>query len=199
MMSLTQLELFSLTSLKGWGDAEKFCNDITFLLVSAKEEVTGDRMHGLSTVWVNPYQARVPTVEEAVRELTTLVSSGPHWPYTLVWLNKNTHHYPLPREGHLDILPEGGTNSTACRRISQLEVHQLLIYPVGLNICKVPLRTSLPESLANGTNLTGDESVYIKVDILQSIAQESDWKVLPPGRCPLILMVSPVKATPPKL
>ena len=36
--SLTWLKLFSLTSLKAWGDAEKFCNDIAFLLVSAKEE-----------------------------------------------------------------------------------------------------------------------------------------------------------------
>ena len=74
-MSLTQLELFSLTSLKAWGDVEKFCNDIAFLLVSAEGEVTGDRMYGLSTVWVNPYQARVPIVEEAVRELATLVCS----------------------------------------------------------------------------------------------------------------------------
>ena len=62
-------------------------------------------MYGLSTVWVNPYQARVFTVEEAVRELTALVSSGPDWPYTLVQLNEDTHHAPLPREGHLDILP----------------------------------------------------------------------------------------------
>ena len=83
-------------------------------------------MYGLSTVWVNPYQARVSTVEEVVRELTALVSSGPDWPYALVWLNKDTCHVPLPREGHLGILPEGGTNRTACRRISQLEVCQLL-------------------------------------------------------------------------
>ena len=77
-------------------------------------------MYGLSTVWVNPYQTRVPTVEEAVRELTALASSVPNWPYTLVWLNRDTW------EGYLGILPEGGTNSIACRRISQLEVHQLL-------------------------------------------------------------------------
>ena len=119
--SLTQLELFSLTSLKAWGDTEKFHNDIAFLLVSAKEEATGDRMYGLSTVWVNPYQARVPTVEEAVRELTTLVSSGPDWPYALVQLNEDTCHVPFPREGHLGVLPERGTDSTTCGRISQLE------------------------------------------------------------------------------
>ena len=65
---------------KGLGDVEKFHSDIAFLLVSTKEEAIGDRTYGLSTVWVNPYQARVSTVEEVVRELTALVSSGPNWP-----------------------------------------------------------------------------------------------------------------------
>ena len=202
--SLTQSELFSLTSIKAWGDMEKFHNDIAFLLVSAKEEAIGNRTYDLSTVWVNPYQVRVPTVEEAVRELTTLVSSGPNWPHTLVWLNEDTCHAPLPRERHLGVLPEGGTDSTTHGRISQLEVCQLLIfgqqviYQVGLNGHKVPLITSLPESLANGTSLTGGKSVYLKVDILQSIVKESDQKASPPGGCPSILMASPVKATSPK-
>ena len=142
-------------------------------------------MYGLSTVWVNPYQARVSTVEEVVRELTALASSGPNLPYPLVQLNEDTHHAPLPREGHLGILPEGGTNRTACRRISQLEVHQLLqsdlqvIYPVGLNGHKIPLITPLSESLANSTSLTEGKSVYLKVDILQSIVGELDQKALP--------------------
>ena len=35
--SITYLELSSLTSLKAWGDAEKFCSDITYLLVLTKE------------------------------------------------------------------------------------------------------------------------------------------------------------------
>ena len=126
--SVTQLELSSLTGLKAWvGGQEKFCNDIAFLMVSAQEEATGDRKYSLSTIWVNPCQARVPTMEEADRELTTWVSSGPDWPYTLLWLNEDTCHAPLPKEKHLGILPQGGTDITACGRISQLEVHQLLI------------------------------------------------------------------------
>ena len=162
-------------------------------------------MYSLSTVWVSPHQARVPTVEEVVRELTALVPSRPKWPYTLVWLNKDTHHVTLPREGHLGILPKGGTNSASCGRISQLEVFQLLIsglqviYPVGLNGCEVPLKNPLPKSLANGTSLTGGKSIYLEVDIPQSIVEEPDWKVLPPGGYPFNLMASPVKATPLKL
>ena len=120
-------------------------------------------------------------------------------------LNEDTCHTPLPREGHLGILPEGGTNRTACGRISQLEVCQLLqldsqvIYLVGLNGHEIPLITTLSRSLANGTSLTGGKSINLVVNILQSIMDESDWKVLPSGKCPSILMVCPTKATPPKL
>ena len=66
-------------------------------------------------------------MEEEVRELTAWVSSGPNLPYALVQLNEDTHHVPLPKEGHLGVLPEGGINSATCRRISQLEVHQLFV------------------------------------------------------------------------
>ena len=147
--SITQLELSYLTSLMAWGDKGKFCNDIAFLLVSAEEEATGNRKYSLSTIWVNPCQARVPSMQEEIKELTTWVSNGPDWHYTLVQLNEDTHHVALPKEGHLGMLPAGGTDSTSYRRISQLEVCQLLIsglqvaYLVGLNGCEDPIITSL--------------------------------------------------------
>ena len=75
--SITHLELSSLTSIKAWGDAEKFHSDITFLLVLTKEGAVGNRVYGLAMIWVNPYQARVSTVEEAVKQLTTLGLTGP--------------------------------------------------------------------------------------------------------------------------
>ena len=52
--SITQSELSFLTSLKAWGDKQKSCNDIAFLLVSVKDEVTVDKKYGLSTIWVKP-------------------------------------------------------------------------------------------------------------------------------------------------
>ena len=118
--SITQLELSSLMSLKAWGEKQKVCHDITYLLVLAEKEATRDRSYGLSIIWVNPCQARVCSMEEAVRELTAWVSSGPNWPYVLVHLNEDTWHVPLPKEGHLGILPQGRADMTACRRISQL-------------------------------------------------------------------------------
>ena len=175
--SLTPAELSSLTSLKAWGEKHRIHHDITFLLVLAEEEATGDRRYGLLTIWVNPCQARVHSM---VRNLTAWVSSGPNWPYALVWLHKDTHHVPLPKEGHLGILPQRGAEMTTCGRISQLEVCQLLVssqqvaYPIGLIGHEEPIITSLPESLANSISLTGGESIYLEIDIPQYLAEEPD-------------------------
>ena len=93
-------------------------------------------------------------MEEVVKQLAPLIPTRSDWPYALVWLNADACHAPLPKEGHLSILMEGGTSSAACRQISQLDVCQLLssgsqvIYPVGLNGCEVPVILSLPKSLA---------------------------------------------------
>ena len=76
--SLTPAELFSLTGLKAWGEKQKICHGIAFLLILAEEEATRDRKYGLLTIWVNPCQARVCSMEEVVRELTAWVSSGPN-------------------------------------------------------------------------------------------------------------------------
>ena len=62
----SQVELSSLNILKAWGEGQKPCHDIAFLLAQAEEEMTGDRNYGLSTIWVNPCQARVPSIEEVV-------------------------------------------------------------------------------------------------------------------------------------
>ena len=199
--SITPAELSSLTSLKAWG-RNKISYDITFLLILAEEEATGDRKYGLYTIWVNPCQARICFMEEVVRELTVWVSSGPDWPYALWQLHKDTCHAPLPKEGHLGILPQGGVEMTACGRISQLEVHKLLVsglqvpYPVGLNGHEEPIINSLPKSLANGISLTGGKSVYLEIDIPQSMAEELDQKALPIGKCSTIIIASPHKTTP---
>ena len=49
-------------------------------------------------------------MEEAVKQLTPLIPTGSNWPYSLVQLNGDTHHVPLPTEGHLGIMVEGGTS-----------------------------------------------------------------------------------------
>ena len=203
--SITAAELSSLISLKARGKKQKICQNIAFLSVLAEEQATGGRKYGLWTIWVNPCQARVCSIKEAVRELTAWVSSGPDWPYALVKLHEDTCQVPLPKEGHLGILPQRGAEMTACGRISQLEVHHLLIsgvqvaYPIGLNGCEEPVITFLPESLANGISLTRGKSVYLEIDILQSLAEDPDQKAPPIGKCSTIIIASLHKTTPPKL
>ena len=123
---LTQLELSSFTHLKTWGDPTKFCSDVTFLLVLPKEGAGGERVNGLAMVWVNPCQARVSTIDDAARQLSQLSSTGPNWPYALVWLNGDACQVPLPTEGHLSVVMEGNTSNVLCGKICQLEVCQLL-------------------------------------------------------------------------
>ena len=136
-------------------------------------------------------------MEEMVMELTAWVSSGPDCPYTLLQLNMDTCHAPLPKEGNLGILPQGEGDMTVYRKISQLELCQLLFsglqvaYPEGLNGHEEPIITSLPESLANGVSLTGGKSVYLEIDILQCMAEEPDWKASPIGKYSTIIIASP--------
>ena len=101
---MTQMELASLTCLKAWGDAERFCSDITLLLVLPKEDAVEERVYGLAMVLVHPYQARVSTIDEVVKQLNQLVPTGPNWPSALVRLNRDACHVPLPTEGHMSIL-----------------------------------------------------------------------------------------------
>ena len=136
----------------------------------------GDRVYGLSMIWVNPYQARVSTMEEAVKQLAPLIPARPDWPYALVQLNADAHHVPLPKEGHLSIFMEGSTSRAAYGWISQLDICQLLslgsqvVHPVGLNGCEIPVIMSLPKSLAKGMTMLGGKPIYLSVDIPQSAA-----------------------------
>ena len=113
-------------------------------------------------------------------ELTTCASSGPNLPYALVQLHEGAHHVPLPKEGHLGILPQRRVEVSPCGQISQLEVHQLLIaspqviYPIGLNRCNEPITTSLQELLPGSISLTTVEPVYPEIDIPPSPVEEPD-------------------------
>ena len=164
----------------------------------------GDRHYDISIVWANPSQVRAASMEEVVRKLTACTSSGTNWPYTLVQLHKGTHHVPLPKEGHLGILPQRGAEAAPCGQISQLEVCQLLvtgpqvIYPIGLNGHDEPLITSPPEPLASIVTLTTGKSIYLGIDIPSPTVEELDQKIPPLGKVSTTVVASPHKS-PPKL
>ena len=203
---MTQLELSSLTHLKVLGDPQKFCSDVTFLLVLPKEGAAGERVYRLTMVWVHPYKARVSTIDDAVKQLIQLASTGPDWPYALVQFNGDACHVVLPTEGHLSVMMEGNTSNVLYGKIHQLDVHQLLgsgsqvVYPEGLNGCQVPVVMTLPESLSNGVTMLKDESIFLQVDLSQSATKEQESKTLSLGSgLSPTLATSPTRALPPKM
>ena len=116
-----------------------------------------------------------------------LASSGSNWPYAFMHFNGDAHHVPLLKEGHLSAMTDGMPSNIPCGQICQLEVHQLLhseawvVYPKGLNGCLVPVITSLPKSLAHGTNVLNDEPTFLQVDLSQFMMEECESKAPFPG------------------
>ena len=184
---------------QGLRDAQKAQCNIAYLLVWV-EDTKRDRHYGISLVWVHPNQVRVATMEEAVKKLTAFISSGVDWPYALAQLCKDPHHAPLPKNKHLDVLPQGKVQETFCGWISQLEVCQLLatgpqvIYPLGLNGHDEPIITTLPEPLDSSISLITSKHIYLGIDIPSPPVEEPDQKMLPLEDVPTILVTSPPKS-----
>ena len=194
-------ELFSISSLKVWGDAQKPCHNIAYLLVRVEVIMQG-RCYGISLVWVHPNQVRAATIEEAVKKLTAYTSSRVNWPYALAQLCKDPHHAPLPKNKHLGVLPQGKVQETFCGQISQLKVCQLLatspqvIYPIGLNGHDEPIITTLPDLLGSGISLIISEHIYLEIDIPSPTIEEPDHKMPPLKDIPTFLITSPPKSPP---
>ena len=98
---MTQSELSSLTHLLAWDDPKRFHSDVAFLLILPKEGVAGERVYGLAMVWVHPYQARVSTIDDAVRKLTLLASARPNWSYTFCAVQQGCLSHASPERGSL--------------------------------------------------------------------------------------------------
>ena len=167
--------------LWAWGDIERFCSDVAFVLILPEEAIAEEQVYRLVVVWVQPYQAHLPTLDEAARKLS-LFFSITNWSYAFVKFNGDAHHVPLPREGHLNAMINGTPSNIGWRHLHWLEVHQLLqletqvVYPEGLNGCMVLVETSLPESLVQGTNVPCNEPIFLQVDLSQFTAEDHESK-----------------------
>ena len=84
IICIPQMELVSLTQLKVWGDVDKFHSDVAFLLILPKEGMAEEKTYDLTMVWAYPYQVRVSTIEETIKQLDQLTPCRPNWPYALV-------------------------------------------------------------------------------------------------------------------
>ena len=84
-----QLELSSLTGSGAWGDAKKFHSDWAYLLVLPKKATKEEMVFGLAMVWVHPYQAHIPTLDEVSRKLSLLTASHKNLAYAFVRFNED--------------------------------------------------------------------------------------------------------------
>ena len=127
-------------------------------------------------------------MEEAVRTLSTCISSGPDWPYGLAELYEGSNHTPLPKDKHIGILPQRKVEVSPYGQISQLEVHQLLsagpqvIYLVGgLNGGNQLVTITLPEPLYSSSSVTTDGHLHMRIDIPLLSPEEPECTTLPLG------------------
>ena len=167
---VTWPELSALSSTGAWGDIKKFWSDLAFLLIVPKKTNEGEMAFRLAVVWVHPYQACLSSLDEVAKKFTLLIDSGDNWAYAFVWLNEDSQHIPLPKEGHHSAMIDGAPIRSMCGCLCQLEVCQLLhygdqvVYPKGLNGGLEPVLTSLSGALVQGKNMLGEPS-FLLVDL----------------------------------
>ena len=187
-MEITWSGLSAISWAEACGNPKRSRFGMAYLLLALAQEVEEERRFGLVAVWVHPCQACLPMLEEAARKLALLINTREDCPYTVVQLCKDSQHVPLSSVSQISIMIDGAPSRSACRCFSQLEVCQLLqsetqvVYPEGLNGCLVPVETSLPGSLAHGTNSLNDEPTLLQVDLSQFTGEECESKTPIPGR-----------------
>ena len=117
-------ELLSIGHLKVWGDAQKPHLSMAYFLVWA-DDTSEAGIYGLAVVWIDSCQARMVLMGEALEALSSHTPKGSDWPYVLIQLYEGANHMPLPKDGHVCVLPQGEVVSPS-GQISQLKVCQLL-------------------------------------------------------------------------
>ena len=156
------------------GDTEKFWGDMAYLLIAPEKTIKGEMAFRLAVVWVHPYQACLCSLDEVAKKLTLLINLGKNWVYAFVWLNGDTQHVPLSREGHLSTMIDGMPSKSTCGHLHQLEVCKLLqygdqvVYPEGLNGSLEPVQTLLSGLLLQVRDALGGsahEPSFLLVDL----------------------------------
>ena len=127
--SHSPVELTSVSRFKVWGNTWDPCQDMAYLLVCLGNTIEGIQ-YSVSLVWVNPKQARAPTMEEAVEKLAAYPSGGTDWPYILAHLYEGSGHAVLPKGKHLGILlKERWRKPPVGRSASSMSANSFLLAP----------------------------------------------------------------------
>ena len=143
--------------------------------------------YGLAIVWIDSCQARMVSMGEALEALSSHTPKGSDWPYILIQSYKGANHTPLPKDGHICVLPQGEAESPS-GQISQLKICQLLptrpsvVFPMELNQGDQSVTIDLPESLHMGSSVITDKYPYIQVNIPTLVPEEQGSTNLPLGK-----------------
>ena len=178
-------ELHSIGHLKVWGDAQKLYLSMVYLLVWVDTSEAGN--YGMAIVWIDSHQARMVVMGKALETLSSLTPKGSDWLYILIQLYEGANHSPLPKDGHVCVLPQGEAESPS-GWISQLKICQLLsarplvVFPAELNGGNQSVTIDLPKSLHTGSSVITDEYPYIEVNITTLVLEEQGNASLPLGR-----------------
>ena len=179
-------ELLSIGHLKVWGDAQKPHLGMAYFLVQA-DDTSEAGNYGLAIVWIDSCQARMVLMGEALEALSSHTPKGSDWPYILIQSYKGANHMPLPKDGHICVLPQGEAESPS-GQISQLKICQLLstgpsvVFPMELNQGNQSVTIDLPESLHMGSSVITDEYPYIEVNIPTLVPKEQGNANSPLGK-----------------
>ena len=65
---------------------------LAFLLILPERAIEEELAFGLVVVWVHPYQACIPFLEEVVRKLTLIIPSGENRVYAFAWFNDDAQY-----------------------------------------------------------------------------------------------------------
>ena len=124
---------------------------------------------------------------EALEVLSSHTPEGSDWPYVLIQSYEGTNHMPLPKDGHVCVLPQGEVESPS-GQISQLKVCQLLstvllvVFPMELNGGNQSVTIHLPELLHMGSSVTTEKYPYIEVNIPTLVPEEQGNTNSPLGK-----------------
>ena len=169
-------ELLSIGHLKVWGDAQKPHLGMAYFLVWADDSLEAGN-YGLAIVWIDSHQARMVSMGEALEALSSHTPEGSDWPYVLVQSYQGTNHTPLPKDGHVCVLPQGEAGNPS-GQISQIKICQLLsavplvVFPMELNQGNQSVTIDLLESLHMGSSVINDKYPYIEVNIPTLVPEE---------------------------
>ena len=178
--------LHSIGCLKVWGDAQKLHLGMAYLLVWV-DDTSEAGNYGMAIVWIDSSQARMVEMEEALEMLSSLTPEGSNWPYVLIQLYEGANHSPLPKDGHVCVLPQVEVESPS-GQISQLKICQLLsarplvVFPAELNGGNQSVTIDLPESLHTGSSVITEEYPYIEVNIPTLVLEEQGNASSPLGK-----------------